>query len=284
MDLFDFKDKNLRQVRTLSQQEFDGFRSAVLRLRRFRRWDRTLLAVKDNQLEYEDAIAGIPSVLATSPNLSTAHETLDDLANRRFLNYLASFRFFLDHTETRLARSYRKDPSVRGAFAVATTTAFDRTFAYRFLYKLRNYAQHCGVPIGHVKIDTVAAEPHAAVVQRMAALSLDVPELLEQFDKWGPVEKDLRAGPQLLDIALLLEPVWSELTFIRNAVAQAERPILQEDAQVIEAMFAPVVATGGVPTVGLLRPRQGGRLDVDLVQPPADVLAWLGVSYTAIVI
>src|SRR5207249_347772 len=131
-------------------------------------------------------------------------------------NYLASFRFFLDVTETRLTRAYSGMPAIVESFKTATKTAFDRTLAYRLLYRLRNYAQHCGAPIGHVTVSTTAARPRGANASRSASLQLDVAELLREWDDWGPVEDDLRTGPPLIDVSPLLDPVWAELQFIRN--------------------------------------------------------------------
>jgi len=60
--------------------------------------------------------------------------------NRHFLNFLAAVRQFLDHTETRLKREYAKTPEVFGAFRKHIEAAFDGVFAYRFIYKLRNFS------------------------------------------------------------------------------------------------------------------------------------------------
>src|SRR5205823_3022484 len=63
--------------------------------------------------------------------------------NRHLLNFLASIRAFLDHSETALIRRYGKGSAEFDAFRLAKAREYDEHFAYRFLYALRNYAQHC---------------------------------------------------------------------------------------------------------------------------------------------
>ena len=67
-------------------------------------------------------------------------------------------------------------------FKKITNKAFDTSFAYRFLYKLRNYAQHCGSPIEGIVVKRVPNEPDKVEVK----LFFRTKTLLTEF-KWGSI-------------------------------------------------------------------------------------------------
>lgn len=72
--------------------------------------------------------------------------------NRVLLNLLSSVRMYLDHTETTTHRKYGDTSPIYTNFRRACSDAYDNQFSYRFLYKLRNYAQHCGSPLSEFHI------------------------------------------------------------------------------------------------------------------------------------
>src|SRR5437763_8220967 len=62
------------------------------------------------------------------------------------LNWLTATRLFLDHHLAKFADDYGKDSEQRKQLQAAISNEYDNCMAYRFLYKLRDYAQHCGFP------------------------------------------------------------------------------------------------------------------------------------------
>lgn len=68
---------------------------------------------------------------------------------RYIKNYLASYKSYLDGMETVLSRTF--DRKIYELFKKLQSKAYDSNFDYRFIYNLRNYAQHCGSPISNVK-------------------------------------------------------------------------------------------------------------------------------------
>lgn len=63
-------------------------------------------------------------------------------------NYLSSYKGFIDRWETYLKRN--KDESFIQFFKEAISSIYDKYFEYRFIYNLRNYAQHNGTPVSKV--------------------------------------------------------------------------------------------------------------------------------------
>jgi hypothetical protein len=78
---------------------------------------------------------------------------------RLLLNISLLFRCFLDHTETTLKRRFGKESETVKKWKEATSRCYDKSFAYRFMYHLRNYGQHVGVPPLNIQISSMGNEP-----------------------------------------------------------------------------------------------------------------------------
>ena len=64
------------------------------------------------------------------------------------VNYLTSMKMFLDHSELDLKRRDDKDSGVRFKnWRIDCSAEYDDYFAYRFLYRFRNYILHIGLPL-----------------------------------------------------------------------------------------------------------------------------------------
>src|ERR1035441_1881680 len=64
---------------------------------------------------------------------------------RILLNWLNSIRLFDDHNRARIVRTYGDPSPELDAFMAARATIYDEVPGYRFMFEMRNYAQHCGV-------------------------------------------------------------------------------------------------------------------------------------------
>ncbi|QGI15776.1 hypothetical protein [Bacillus subtilis] len=69
-------------------------------------------------------------------------------ANRLFMNYLSMIRTYIDHIPSSLSKTF--DSKVKDEFDEFLSVIYDNYFEYRFLYKLRNLAQHFGIPISNL--------------------------------------------------------------------------------------------------------------------------------------
>lgn len=64
------------------------------------------------------------------------------------VNFLTAMRMFLDQSETELKRLDKADDGNRfSAWKEVCSSEYDYYFAYRFLYRFRNYVQHVGLPL-----------------------------------------------------------------------------------------------------------------------------------------
>lgn len=109
------------------------------------------------------------------------------------INWLNATRLFLDHEQTWLTRRYGKESPELAVFNRARAAAFDGSLAYRFLYELRNYTTHCGLPLSRVYLQQPSPDDAAKGLGQRIVFSLDRDDLLSRFD-WGKhVTPDLRA-------------------------------------------------------------------------------------------
>ncbi len=111
--------------------------------------------------------------------------------SRLLLNILSLFRSFLDHTDRSISREYGKDSRERKRWKARLAEIYDSDFAYRFFYKMRNYAQHVGVP-------PLSFSFSASAEKEGVALALDFvrDKLLEERQIW---KSDLASELEKLD-------------------------------------------------------------------------------------
>jgi hypothetical protein len=106
--------------------------------------------------------------------------------NINLLNLMMAARTFLDHMETFIKREYGKESEEIRLFDSLKSEEFDTKFSYKFMYKLRNYVQHCGMPpLSYSKIKTFDVEQPFATL----TLEFDRDALLASFDGWGTIVK-----------------------------------------------------------------------------------------------
>jgi hypothetical protein len=66
---------------------------------------------------------------------------------RVILNCVNSFRIFVEYSENSVKRRYGEHSEEFRRFKAVLSHEYDTVFAYRFLYKLRNFIVHVGLPI-----------------------------------------------------------------------------------------------------------------------------------------
>lgn len=136
--------------------------------------------------------------------------------NRLFLNYLSSMRTFLDHSEAFLSRKFGKESSQFLEFKKLTSVFYDNSFAYRFFYKLRNYAQHIGLPLSRILFATEYNRKDNQIKGSLNVL-FDRDKLLLNYDGWGVVKSDLETKEKEFDaIPLICEMTHNMLEIRRN--------------------------------------------------------------------
>ncbi|WP_159798927.1 hypothetical protein [Flavobacterium sp. MK4S-17] len=145
--------------------------------------------------------------------------------NRKFLNYLSSIRSFLDHIETNTKRRYGKESYKIQEFKKITGYLYDSYFAYRFLYKLRNYSLHCGLPIDDIELSVTKVGENS--FRPEYKVEFDARELLANYAEWGPVKSDLKKMDKF-SVFEVTNDMFPILTELWQKIMQLFEPELKE--------------------------------------------------------
>jgi hypothetical protein len=166
------------------------------------------------------------------------------------LNFLVSVRTYLDHTETKIKKEFGKESVQWKRVKAACSAEYDGFFAYRFLYRLRNYVQHCGAPPSIIHSSANLADRESKEVKRAGALYLTRDRLLEDYDGWGEqVAADLRSLPEDFDIMPYVVTMMECLTRIAIVVVKDELPELARKTQFLVGLLKEVDMSLGEPAI-----------------------------------
>ncbi|MGF2772984.1 hypothetical protein [Bacillus cereus] len=167
--------------------------------------------------------------------------------NRRVLNYLTTFRTYLDHAERLLKHEFGKESEQVKIFKEVCSREYDDYFAYRFLYKLRNYAQHCGMPVGNVNL---SAKEIVNGVEHTLLVHLDRNQLLSAKDLWGkPVKEELQEMPLEIEITVYLKELQTCIERIQECFMKIRLKTIKGSAEYILELFKPLLHIEGAPCI-----------------------------------
>jgi hypothetical protein len=168
--------------------------------------------------------------------------------NRMALNYLSSVRTYLDHHETSLKRRFGETSSIYKNFLFSCNQAYDCNFSYRFLYKLRDYAQHCGFPIGNITISSTPKDGDLNNPIYEIEISADRDVLLSGFE-WKKLKEEFEAQPQKIDINSHIDILMKCLNDINSKVTKDVFSTLVDAASYINALLRKSPQREGIPGI-----------------------------------
>ncbi|MFE5851862.1 hypothetical protein ACFQ61_01360 [Streptomyces sp. NPDC056500] len=176
--------------------------------------------------QYARFSEGLDGVHRGALSSSSSKEEVDRLP-ALLDSFLSAFRAFVDHTCKWLSGRYG-DAVLRG-FNANLSREYDSEFAYRFMYKLRNYSQHCGLPpvSGRVRrwIDS------NGVKRQEVSVTFDAMELLSKYDGWGqPVKAELQRMGGQFSVAEIAARLMSSCSIVYAELVCVIAPNLQESA------------------------------------------------------
>lgn len=186
--------------------------------------------------------------------------------NRLLLNYLSSFRTYLDHLTTRYSRLEQQGSTYLKDFKKITSTCYDTSFFYRFFYKLRNYVQHCGLPISYMHTSETA-DKGSVKITISTGFNRDV--LLDGFD-WGSVRNDLLKQPERLELLPCLEGFLHEVQNINLVVTSIEVCLANESWRKLNEIVNEVAVQcpKGEPFIGRLVRLDTGKSEMQMISFP----------------
>lgn len=121
-------------------------------------------------------------------------------ANRYMMNYLAMARLFIDKIEENIKENFSTKSEEYVSFKQLTAQEYDRKFSYRFLWDLRNYTQHYGLPIHHFKSFIDERD------RKHVMLSVSPKELIKGSYNWKPkMLSELKGREQNINVLELIQ-------------------------------------------------------------------------------
>ena len=242
------------EVRDLTPSEFQTYQASHAKLKEFELSLKVIDIPRRNFNELTRCLDGIDSDRndkISGLNVSSKEwmeEAAQDL-NTRMINYLTSFRLYLDHKHARLVREYGKDSHQVQHFSSWTSLAFDNEFAYRFIYKLRNYVQHVGMPVGDLVVHGKANPPGSGNIDYSVDFSLRPHRLLAEYDSWGKVKHDLVGMNGNIDVRQVVRTSYAALRQIEEQTVVAEAKPLHDAGNALMNVISDAFMDGWMPSV-----------------------------------
>jgi hypothetical protein len=268
--------KTFESVKTLTTGEEQAISDAIRHLREFETWDALIRNVEENHKAFQVAVAQCAAEAAHKGSIGELKPLADVTLNRELINVVASFKLVLDHSRTRLCNRFGKlSPEVR-CHEATTSTAFDRSFGYRFVSQLRDYVAHCGFPIEDISIESSIGQTGRPVHQ--FSFTFNAKRLLDHGPTYwrGRVKADLMASKGPIAVEPVLLEAIGELRGICAALALAERPHLNSAAKIIWDLIGGVFAENTIAALGRIIPVDNEGVDLELLDLPARMLERLG--------
>lgn len=128
--------EHIEYIRPLAEGEYETIGHAARTLMNASREQELYNAVLANYEAFGKA--GLQHITQHANEQPLDWEWLQDVTfdmNRHVLNFLTSFRAFLDHSETRLKRKYGEESRQFVRFDTARTEEYDGNVSYRFVSK-----------------------------------------------------------------------------------------------------------------------------------------------------
>jgi hypothetical protein len=241
--------KILRRVRDLGEAEVQMLKTGAERLNNFESWDTLMRILAANQLAYSQAVQECRTSAHAAYRRGQFRSLVDLTINRALANFVSTFRLYLDHTKTRIEHRYGSSSASLLEFRAATSTAFDRSFAYRFVYQARDYTVHCGLPIVHASMQGAVDENGNP--EHHLSYHLDAQHLLRTGPSYwrGKVKQDLEARDTPIDVEPIIVQAMVEITEVHRRCIEAEKQLLHEAGRAIMHILQEAFSAESVPVV-----------------------------------
>lgn len=123
-------------------------------------------------------------------------------------NYLASYKSYIDGMETLISRSFSNE--IYEKFKKFQNKTFDENFNYRFIYNLRNYAQHCGSPISSISRE----------INQGTKIELKVDKFLSEHTGMQKIfRKELECHTSdVIDVGIAMDSVYNLIVLMQDSI------------------------------------------------------------------
>ena len=267
------------EVRDLKEAEYEEFKKVTSHLLRFSADQQLLMIVRLNYEDYLNLLKQYFVEYTENPSMNYPRFGRMVLnINRHILNYLSSVRAFLDHSETNLKRRYGRNSKRVRRFKEACSKAYDSNFSYRFLYGVRSYVQHCGMPLGCLTLTSKVVGPRPEDLRHTMAVKLNRDELLGNFSWGSRLAKEIQKLPLTFDINPHITEMMKCLERINLTLIGDDLTELIQSAAYIRKLVTETKDKPGIPCIfrleDLVRTKEGkvGQLSLGIEWIPLHIV------------
>jgi hypothetical protein len=265
--------KDITTIRELSKSEYDDYSASAKCLFDFLYDWQLYFFVRLNYDEYTKLLKRYLQEYAENPRTTNMRAMYFEI-NRCMSNYLFSFRMFLDHNTYNLVKRYGSQSPQFTKFKKICSHVYDDSFSYRFLSKLRNYVQHCGIPLGSVHLAAKESGLIPGGIERSLSVEFDRDSLLEKFENWGSrVRAEVQKLPRHFEVTPHIAEAMKCIETIYIALIGDDLPRLLQAAEHINQLALSAKGVAGVPSILLIEKSGIGTQDlkVEIRHMPLDI-------------
>lgn len=198
---------------------------------------------------------------------------MDDMLelDRLLLNFQSAAKSAIDHFRQEWVQTYRGTPEEK-RFQEFIERIEKTSWAFAFFQDLRNFTQHCGLPVGNYSRKTDA---HSVIL----LVEADAEWLLKHHRNWN--KSNLTKEKGRLDLIDLTREYFHYLhTDFGKFVSNAFAPDLIEIHNFFAALSNEVTSRFPEAEFKIVTKLEwsGNRCNLEFKSPPANLLGWIGIS------
>jgi hypothetical protein len=274
--------KNFSLRRELGEREYEEYTHAAARLTRFVDDQQRFDLVREGFGEYKLLVEKYVQRYARQPRLN--HVIQGEISNRvnsKLRNFFSEFRAFLDYTESHLKTRYGEESKEFKDFKTACGKEYDSSISYRFVYKLRSYAQHSGVPINSVSITSGDFDTSLGGYRNHLLLEIDRDGLLDAPFNWtAKIKQDIEGFASKFELDPHIVNMFMCLERINNALVVATLSGVKQSARTVVNLVDQLQGERGTPAIVHFDPPrihvgETGRGNMSIHWIPIDLARWV---------
>lgn len=270
-----FRNEEIRALRELTAQEYAEYKSNLKILIDFSNKQQLFTIINLNYEEFKNLVNTYLIEFKNSPSMNWAcTEIMVINTNRVLLNFLSAFRTLLDHMEYILKKDYGNESEEFKKFKKVCSEQYDNYFSYRFLYKLRNYTQHCGMPVGSFTIDSKVSNIESKKVEDYLAVYFDRDTLLNKYDSWGQIKNEIIDLPPKIEINPFVDDVMKCISRINLTVIEHDLEKVFRSTKYFENLLIPFKDIDEIPAIFDINDKYGNqeKLEVNIEWMPLHII------------
>jgi hypothetical protein len=236
-----FSGNNIEPFKILCENELERYKKSSNAIFEFARDIRIYAFQKSNFEDFERLLEEyskdehLREIIGKPPINPQVDKILIEL-NRHLLNLLSTIRTFLDYADYNLKRKHGKNSKLVGDFTRARQYEYSNCFSYRFLYRLRNCAQHYILPL-ELSLTSKEIEPYSGNIENSMKLSLSRDSLLNSGFDWGKMLEEVKNLPEQVEINPYILEVDKCIDRLQSVILKGKLSFLIECAEYIKLLF-----------------------------------------------